>query len=94
LQQTTPKIWYAAFYICPDGLYRCDHQHPTVRSAMYCIIPNGGSFIRAFESGAFRSLDYKELIDFVESLQDMPWSYRNKARGRTSAGPTPLAGAR
>jgi len=91
---TISKIWYAAFYIAADGLYRCDHQHPTVRSAMYCIVPNGGSFIRAFESGAFRSLDYKELIDFVESLQDMPWSVRYKARGRTPAEPTPLAGAR
>jgi hypothetical protein len=94
LPQTISKIWYAAFYIAADGLYRCDHQHPTVRDAMNCIVPDGGSFIRAFESGAFRSLDYDELLEFVESLQDMPWSHRYKARGGALAEPTSLANAR
>jgi len=89
-----PRIFYVACFIEDDGIYSCGHQHESIRSAMNCLVPDGGSFIRAFESGAFRSLDYKELIDFLESLQDMPWSARKKARGGALAEPTSLANAR
>ncbi|HZS29313.1 MAG TPA: hypothetical protein VFB76_18960 [Candidatus Angelobacter sp.] len=51
---------------------------------MYCLIPTGGSFIRAFDAGVFRSLDNGELIDFLESLPAMPWSWRHKAQGGAS----------
>jgi hypothetical protein len=83
------EIWYVACCTAHDGVYACEHKHPTVREAMNCIIPDGGSFIRAFDSGVFRSLDNKELIDFLESLREMPWSSRNKAQRGTSAVSTP-----
>jgi hypothetical protein len=86
-------IFYVACFIEDDGIYSCGHEHATVREAMNCIVPDGGSFIRAFEFGAFRSLDYRELIDFLESLEDMPWSFRNRAQGGPLAKPTSLAGA-
>jgi hypothetical protein len=45
------------------------------------IAPDGGSFIRAYDAGAFRSLTNREFIDFLEALQEMPWNWRNKAQG-------------
>jgi hypothetical protein len=47
---------------------------------MNCLVPDGGSFIRAYDAGMFRSLTNREFIDFLEALQDMPWSWRNKAQ--------------
>jgi hypothetical protein len=52
-----------------------------VREAMNCLVPDGGSFIRAHDAGVFRSLTNREFIDFLEALQEMPWSWRNKAQG-------------
>ena len=49
---------------------------------MNCLVPDGGSFIRAYDAGEFRSLTNREFIDFLEALQEMPWSWRNKAQGR------------
>jgi len=46
---------------------------------MKCLVPNGGSFIRAHDAGVFRSLDQAEYIDFVEALQTMPWRSPDKA---------------
>jgi hypothetical protein len=40
---------------------------------MNCLVPNGGSFIRAHDAGTFRSLDQTEYIDFIEALRTMPW---------------------
>jgi len=54
---------------------------------MHCLVPDGGSFIRAFDSGSYRSLDQEEFIDFLEALETMPWSYRNKARSGALAVP-------
>jgi len=54
---------------------------------MHCLVPDGGSFIRAFDSGSYRSLDQEEFIDFLEALETMPWSCRNKARGGALAVP-------
>ena len=31
--------------------------------------------------GEFRSLTNREFIDFLEALQEMPWSWRNKTQG-------------
>jgi hypothetical protein len=58
---------------------------------MKCLVPDGGSFIRAFDSGAYRSLDQGEFIDFLEALQTMPWSCRNKAQGGALS--VPLTGS-
>ena len=78
---TIAKIHYEACCTWDDGVYSCGHEHATVQSAMHCLIPTGGSFIRAFDAGVFRSLDNGELIDFLESLPAMPWSSRYKAQG-------------
>lgn len=57
---------------------------------MDCLVPDGGSFIRAFDAGVFRSLDNRELIDFLQWLPEMPWSSR---RGKAQEGaPAPAAG--
>jgi len=83
-------VYYVACFTAEDGLYSCGHIHRTVRSAMNCLIPNGAGFIRAHDRGTFRSLDNMELIDFLESLPEMPWSARYKA---AQAGePAPAAG--
>jgi hypothetical protein len=76
----TTEIRYAACFTEDDGVYSCGHLHSSVREAMDCLVPNGGSFIRAFDSGTFRSLTNREFIDFLESLEQMPWSKRSKAQ--------------
>ena len=76
----TPEIRYVACYTEDDGVYSCGHAHPTVREAMNCLVPNGGSFIRAHDAGTLRSLTNREFIDFLESLEQMPWSWRSKAQ--------------
>jgi hypothetical protein len=55
---------------------------------MDCLVPDGGSFIRAYDAGILRSLTNPEFIDFLESLQKMPWSRRSKAQEEQS--PFPL----
>jgi len=84
---TIAKIWYVACFTQQDGIYFCGHSHPSVRDAMNCLVPDGGSFIWAFDSGAYRSLQQTEFIDFLEALQTMPWSSRNKAQGSALAVP-------
>ena len=64
-----------------DGVYFCGHSHLVVRGAMNCLVPNGGSFIRAYDAGVFRSLSNREFIDFLEALQEMPRSWLNKTQG-------------
>ena len=77
----TSEIQYVACFTQDDGVYACGHFHSSVRAAMNCLVPNGGSFIRALDAGVFRSLTNREFIDFLESLQEMPWSWRSKAQG-------------
>jgi hypothetical protein len=74
-------IFYVACWTEDDGVYSCGHSHQSVRDAMNCLVPDGGSFIRAYDNGLLRSLDNREFIDFLESLKEMPWSWRNKAQG-------------
>ena len=81
MASTTQEIKYVACFTEDDGVYACGHFHPTVRAAMNCLVPNGGSFIRAYDAGVFRSLTNREFIDFLESLEEMPWSWRSKAQG-------------
>jgi len=83
----TPDITYVACFTEDDGVYSCGHLHPTVREAMNCLVPDGGSFIRAYDAGIFRSLSNREFIDFLESLEQMPWSHRSKAQGNALAVP-------
>ena len=39
-----------------------------------------GVLFGAYDAGVFRSLTSREFIDFLEALQEMPWSWRNRAR--------------
>lgn len=78
---------YLACWTEDDGIYSCDHEHASVAGAMRCLVPDGGGFIRAVESGVFRSLTNGEFIDFLESLGEMPWSQRNKAQGGAFSAP-------
>ena len=70
------KIWYVASCTEEHGIHSCGHKHGTVAEAMKCLVPDGGSLIRAFEAGVFRSLNERELIDFLEELDNVPWSSR------------------
>lgn len=70
---------YVACFTRDDGVYYCGHAHESVAGAMNCLVPDGGSFIRACEAGVFRSLQQREFIDFLEALKKMPWSWQNKA---------------
>lgn len=63
------------------AFFSCGHSHLVVREARNCLVPDGGSFMRAYDAGAFRSFTNREFIDFLEALQEMPWSWRNKAQG-------------
>jgi hypothetical protein len=81
MASTTPEIKYVACFTEDDGVYSCGHLHPTIREAMNCLVPDGGSFIRAHDAGALRSLTNREFIDFLESLEQMPWSRRSRAQG-------------
>jgi len=83
----TPEISYVACFTQDDGVYSCGHLHPSVREAMNCLVPNGGSFIRAHEAGTFRSLSNREFIDYLESLEHQPWSWRSKSQGGAPAIP-------
>jgi hypothetical protein len=85
----TAEITYVACFTEDDGVYSCGHHHPTIREAMNCLVPDGGSFIRAYDAGTLRSLSNREFIDFLESLEQMPWSRRSKAQGSALAVPTP-----
>jgi hypothetical protein len=76
-----PDMHYIACWTEDDGIYSCDHEHASVAGAMRCLVPDGGGFIRAVDSWGFRSLTNGEFIDFLESLSEMPWSWRNKAQG-------------
>ena len=71
-------VFYFACFTEDDGVYSCGHSHLTVREAMNCLVPDGGSFIRACDDGVFRSLNDREFIDFLEQLENMPWSWRNR----------------
>lgn len=73
------SLFYVACWTEDDGIFGCMHEHPSVRDAMNCLVPDGGSFIRACEAGIFRSLNEAEFIDFMEALLHMPWSPPNRA---------------
>lgn len=67
-------LFYVACWTEDDGIYSCIHEHGSVSDAMKCLVPDGGSFIRAIESGVFRSLNEAECVDFLRALGSMPWS--------------------
>ncbi len=66
-------VEYLVCWVGEDGIYSCGCRHESVADALKCLSPNGGSFIRACESGVIRSLNDDEFIDFVAALRDAPW---------------------
>jgi hypothetical protein len=40
----------------------------SVRDAMICLVPDGGSFIRVHDAGVFRSLDQSEIRRLQRSV--------------------------
>ena len=59
-----------------------DADIPTLVSATRWIaLSRMAGAYRTNEAGVFRSLTNREFIDFLEALQEMPWSWRNKAQG-------------
>ena len=81
MNANTPEVRYVACFTEDDGVYSCGHLHPSVREAMNCLVPNGGSFIRAHDAGTFRSLTNREFIDYLESLEQMPWRHSKAQDG-------------
>jgi len=65
---------YAACWTEDDGIYFCGHHHVTVTEAINCLVPYGGSFIRAVENGKSRSLNESEYQEFLIALKTMSWS--------------------
>ena len=61
-----PDVRYLACWTEDDGIYSCEHE--SVAGAMKCLVPDGRSFIRACESGAFRSLNETEFAFFLVAL--------------------------
>ncbi len=69
----TPSVRYLACWTEDDGIYSCGHEHESIADAMKCLVPDGRSFIRARESGVFRSLNEREFVTFLAALSEMPW---------------------
>lgn len=70
------RVWYVYCWTEDDGIYFCGHKHESIAESMKCLVPDGGGFIRAIESGASRSLNEVESKEFVAALKSMPWSCR------------------
>jgi hypothetical protein len=67
------STYYISCWTEDDGIYSCGHEHGSVVDAMQCLVPDGRSFIRACESGVFRSLNETETGVFLVALKQMPW---------------------
>ncbi len=66
-------MYYLICWVEDDGIYSCGHEHESVADAMKCLVPDGRCFIRAGESGRFRSLNDSEFVAFLIALSEMPW---------------------
>jgi hypothetical protein len=74
------QMHYEICWVGKDGLYGCGHEHPSVADAVRHMVPESGCFIRACESGVFRSLNETEVGYFLVALRQMPW--RSPALGQ------------
>ncbi len=63
-------MFYVACWTEDDGIYSCGHEHESIREALQCVVPEGRSFIRACESGVFRSLNDTEFGYFLVALRE------------------------
>jgi hypothetical protein len=67
-------MYYMACWTEDDGIYGCEHKHGTIAEAMWCMVPDGGAFIRAVEGDRSRLLNEAEWVEFLIALKLMPWS--------------------
>jgi hypothetical protein len=67
-------MYYVVCWTEDDGIYGCEHKHGTIAEAMWCMVPGGGTFIRAVEGGRSRSLNEAEWVEFLIALKSMPWA--------------------
>ena len=59
------NLYYFAAWTNSGCLCGCDHNHPTVLSAVVCAQSAGaGSYVVSVEDGQYRALDKKEERDF------------------------------
>jgi hypothetical protein len=65
---TTTEVRYVACWTERDGVYSCGCEHQTIAAAMACLIPDGRTFIRAWDNGVLRSLNDDELDIFLSEL--------------------------
>jgi len=65
---SSPEVRYVACWTEDDGVHSCGCQHQTIAAAMACLIPDGRTFIRAWDNGVFRSLNDEELDVFLSEL--------------------------
>jgi hypothetical protein len=63
IQKMPPSLYYFAAWKDSGCLMGCDHEHPTVISAVVCISCAGG-YVVAVENGRLRELNDKEERDF------------------------------
>lgn len=82
LSRKFARTRYAACWTEDDGVYFCGHKHKTVAESMKCLVPDGRSFIRAFENGVSRSLMDEEFQEFLIALKAMPWRHRKEPQKR------------
>jgi hypothetical protein len=66
------EVRYVVCWTETDGIYWCGHKHETIGDAMQCMIPDGRHFVRAWENGAFRSLNDSEIIIFLSEQWRLP----------------------
>ena len=69
LHRIYQMIRYETCRVGEDGIYSCGHEHESVAEAMRCSVPDGGEFIRACESGVYRSLNDREFLDFSRGIE-------------------------
>jgi hypothetical protein len=60
---------YVVCWTETDGIYSCEHEHPTIAEAMGCLVPDGRTFIRAWDQGQMRSLNDAEAEAFFGELK-------------------------
>ncbi len=69
LQHTrTYDRFYIACWTEKSGIQICGHEHPTIREALRCMVPNGRGFIRASDAEGMRSLNEDEMDVFHAEL--------------------------
>jgi hypothetical protein len=64
--------YYEPFYMAcwteRSGIQVCGHEHPTIREALRCMVPDGRGFLRASDPAGTRSLNEHEMDIFHAEL--------------------------